>query len=173
MRTAESDPALRLTPVQAADQALYLQLYSDAQLLRYIAAPRAPATILADFHAALALPHAPLGTGRQRRVLRLAEAQGIGLLAVDDTGEVLELGLMLLTAWQQRGIGRRACAAALLELASHAPGRRVQVQYQPGNRAMAALAHASGFAAPVLDPRSGRVRQVLDLCAAFESPWRS
>jgi RimJ/RimL family protein N-acetyltransferase len=165
--------ALHLAPLQATDLGLYVQLYSDAQVQQHIAPPRTRATIVADFHAALALPHGPLGQGTQRRVLRLADAGGIGLLAVDERGSVLELGLMLLTPWQRRGIGRRAVATALIELARHASGRRVQVQYQSGNRAMAALAQALGFAAPERDPRSGRLKQTLDLCAAPQSPWRS
>lgn len=153
----------RLCPLVPDDLALYVALYTDAAVMRHIAPPRSPRAAAADFRAALALPAGPLGEGRQRRVLRLGEGRGIGLLAVDPVGDVLELGLMLLPQDQGRGLGRRIVARVLRELALRAAGKAVQVQYQSGNCAMAALAQTFAPDAPRAGPGSERLTQ--RLCA--------
>jgi RimJ/RimL family protein N-acetyltransferase len=153
-------PAVTLVPLQPADRGLYVRLYSDPEVMRHIGSPRSLAAIEADFDAALTLPVRALGNGRQRRVVR-GPADGIGLLAVDDVGDRLELGLMLLPAWQGRGIGRHAFELALMALRTHAADRVVQVQYRPDNRAMAALARTFAFGPPESNAASTLVRRWL------------
>lgn len=169
--SAESDPlALRLEALRPTDQELFRRLYTDPASMRYIAPVYTPSAADSEFRAALSLPAQPPGVGRHRRVIRTEPDLAIGLLAIDAHRDPIELGVMLLPAWQGRGIARRIVAAALIELAESAAARVVQVQYRPDNRAMAALARALAFDSPEFDPVSGRVRQRLALNAVARFP---
>lgn len=171
MKPEASTAGPTLARLEAADLDLYLRLHGDPEVMRHIGSPASVPTAEADFRAALALPPGPLGQGRQRRVPGLADGQRIGLLGVDAQQDPIELGLMLLPAWQRQGLGRRIVAAALAELVRHAAGRVVQVQYERSNHAMAAVARALGFDPPEADASSIRVKQRLLLDAAAESFW--
>lgn len=109
-------PDLRLRPLAPADRAFYVALYGDADVMRWIGPPLAPAQAARAFDAACRHNAA----ARPGHRLWIAEARGTGepvaLVAMKRREAVGELGAMVVPAWWGRGVSRQAFRA----IAAHA-----------------------------------------------------
>ena len=140
-------PRLHLRPLAERDGALYCSLYTDPEVMRYIAAPLSPEAAQRSFVAACRLqwPHP------QRWVISERGAGGaIGLLSMSVDGEAAEVGVMLLAEAQGQGYAAEAIAAlADVVFDGSGPDRReilrLWVRHAPGNRPMSEVMHRLGF----------------------------
>lgn len=154
-------PRLDLRPLQEGDQALYVQLYGDSQVMQHIGPAQDTRTAARGFAAALryneATPPARLFWVIQDR--DAAQALGLIGLSLDEPGGG-EVGVLLPAGHQGRGVATEAIAA----LADHAFGallmRRLHTRHAPGHALAAGLMSALGFEKlpPASSSASGRWR---------------
>lgn len=152
-------PRLHLRPLDAGDEALYVQLYGDALAMQHIGAAQDAGTATRGFQAALR-HHAAVPPDRLFWVIGDgATAQPLGMigLALDEPGGG-EVGVILPAAHQGRGIATEAIAA----LADHAFStmrlQRLHTRHRPGHALAAGLMATLGFEpmAPAAGPGHAR-----------------
>ena len=137
---------LRLRPLQASDEALYVRLYCDPVSMARIVAAQSPATAVRGFHAALAA-QAQAAPSRFFWVMHDRTLdQAVGLLGLDlhepGSGEV---GALIPPEHQGRGYATEAIAA----LADHAFGTlglpRLHTRHAAGHGLAHGLMQGLGF----------------------------
>ena len=146
MITTLQGPRLDLRPLADGDQALYVQLYGDPQVMQHIGPAQDAGTAARGFAAALrynaATPPARLFWVIQDRI----GMQALGLigLTLDEPGGG-EVGVLLPAGQQGRGLATEAIAA----LADHAFGtlqlQRLHTRHAPGHALAAGLMATLGF----------------------------
>ena len=141
-------PAMRLRRITAADEALYVHLYTDPRLMRHIA----PAPDEAAVRRAFAIACRQAGNADARVQLWMIEPgpghAAVGLCALvrhpghDDEAE---LGVMLVRRAQNRGLAV-AALASVTDLAFAALGKvSVWTRHAPANRAVVRLMRQLSF----------------------------
>jgi RimJ/RimL family protein N-acetyltransferase len=114
MKHAFDTARLTVRPLDGRDGALYCRLYTDPDVMRLIGPPMAADAAARSFVTALRLNGQ--GAWPQRWALvDLASSADIGLLGLvphPDAPAAVEVGVMLLPAWQGRGIASEVIAAA-------------------------------------------------------------
>lgn len=145
-------PRLLLRPMQQADAALYIRLYSDDAVMRCVADPLSLQMAGRAFKLALAQarrlpPHAHYWICRPHQ-----HDEDIGLLALmhdRDRSGLAEVGVLLLPQAQGQGYATEAIAAladhALSEPASGLGLQRLWTRHARDNLAAAGLMQALGF----------------------------
>lgn len=107
---------LRLRPLHEDaddDAALYVHLYTDAAVMRHIAAPLAAEVAAQAFARASRHNHAARPGHRTWRIDDRATGADLGIAALQRAGDVAEIGVVLREAAWGRGLGREAIAAVL------------------------------------------------------------
>ena len=143
-------PRLQMRPLAEGDDAIYLALYTDPDVMTHIAAPLVPDVARAGFERSCHLNAEPGGWVSRWAVLDRASGAALGLLAVlRDPGDpgTAEIGVMLLRVGQGRGLAREI-NAAVVELAFRDGGwglTRLWARHARGNVAAANALAASGF----------------------------
>lgn len=149
-------PPYTLHPYAEGDAALYVGLFTDAEVMQHVGPPFERAR--AERAAAASLRHQHDEAGRFRHWI-IAHAEGTaGLLGLALRGEhwtggEAELGVLLLPAWQARGAATAAITAVRPWAFDIARLAALTCHHAQGNTAMAAVARRVGFLpAP---PRAG------------------
>jgi RimJ/RimL family protein N-acetyltransferase len=143
------------------DRRWYARLYTDALTMTWIAAPLTPEQARRSAETAITgaagMRYWVIESGRDR--------QRAGLVGWQERGSELELGVILLPAWQRRGLA----GASLQALCAHARHRhgvpRVTLRHAKGHHAMAAVARRLGFQLDPARTGDGNRRWHLDLGA--------
>ena len=151
-------PAVRLRRITAADEALYLHLYTDPRLMRHIA----PAPDEAAVRRAFASACRQAGDPSARVQLWMIEpapgepAEGLcALVRHPGHDDEAELGVMLVRRAQNRGLAV-AALAAVADHAFAALGKaRVWTRHAPANRAVVRLMRQLSFE-PLVPADDGR-----------------
>ena len=142
-------PRLQMRPLAEGDDAIYLALYTDPDVMTHIAAPLVPDVARAGFERSCHLNAEPGGWVSRWAVLDRASGAALGLLAVlRDPGDpgTAEIGVMLLPAAQGRGFAREVVGALVALVFSACPGiDRVWARHRVDHAAAAALMRAVGF----------------------------
>ncbi|PPJ42554.1 MULTISPECIES: GNAT family N-acetyltransferase [unclassified Pseudoxanthomonas] len=100
-----------LRALARADEALYVQVHASPEAMRHVGDPLDVVTARSRFSRAIELASAADTTYRMWTVVVPGEEAGIGISLLMTTGPCAEIGIMLLPAWQRRGIGRRVLDA--------------------------------------------------------------
>lgn len=138
---------VRLRPMCAGDEALYLALYGDASVMRHVAAPMPRARAAASFRRDLARPAArPQVASRWIVAMPGAEA-GIGLVGLvpDADGPAAEIGILLLPRMQGQGIAGQALSLMARTVSERAWAGALWARHRPANRAMGCVLARLGF----------------------------
>lgn len=141
------------------DEALFCELYSDANTMRFISRPMSRRQAHLSFHATLQSMQCPEGP----RFFSIAEKRGaraIGVCAIQPIEECerrAELGLMLKRDARGRGLGEEILSKVMTLAFQALPIDTVWVQYRPANAAATRLFAGLGFSAqPGVRPRAAR-----------------
>lgn len=104
---------LRARPLGEGDEALYASLYTNPELMRYIAAPMSHEAACKSFRSAVKRQ-----SPRPQRWIIAEREDGpdVGMLGLIGQGDGPEIGVMLLGPWHHRGYGTEAMAG----MADHA-----------------------------------------------------
>lgn len=119
-------PGLQIRPLHGDDEALYVSLYSDAEVMRHVGAPLVPVQAAAAFQRVLGgmLQVPPAALYWTLRPHGAREAVGMMALLPDAGRAWAELGLVLRPDAQGRGHASEAIAALQDQLSRrHAPHR--------------------------------------------------
>lgn len=140
-------PRLVLRPLAASDEAVYCAVYTDAELMREVAAPLTLAQAQRAFAAALAANASDTSHSAYWVLVERQSAVGIGILGLVGraASDAAEVGAMILPGWHSRGFAAEAIAA----LADHAFAslslNRLHTRHAAGNAAAAGLMNKLGF----------------------------
>ena len=166
-------PRLDLRPLADGDEALYVRLYTDPQVMQRVGAPQDAGAAARGFRAALRMNAAAVPT-RLFWVIHDRQAmQELGLsgLVLDAPGDG-EVGVVLPAAHQGRGVATEAIAA-LAEHAFSAMGlQRLHTRHEAGNGLAAGLMATLGFEALPAQGETARCRWQLTPQAWARSPRR-
>ena len=166
---------LRMRPLQADDETLFLDLYTDADTMRFIGAPLSPELAARRFRRILA----STGQSPPERVflavLEKVTQSPIGLCAVVefDAGRTrAEVGMMLVPKARAQGYSKE-CLAWLVTLTfAMFPIGEVWVQYSPGHSVAERLVVSIGFSpGAAVEPSDGSPAQ--RVWSVFRPSWGS
>lgn len=145
---------LRYRLLSAADEALYCDLYSNAEVMKYIGPPVPREQALRGFKKALALMQQPFGW-RITTIIERATDRAVGISSIRLIDEKLrraEVGSLLLPAAQMQGYGPEY-SAALIDYAFKNRGvNEVCAQVVSGNAANESLVTQLGFTLSAAPP---------------------
>lgn len=166
-------PRLDLRALADGDEALYVRLYTDPEVMQRVAATQDAAAAARGFRAALRMNAAPVPT-RLFWVIhdRLAvQERGLIGLVLDDSGGG-EVGVVLPPAHQGQGLATEAIAA-LAEHAFNAMGlTRLHTAHEADNGLAAGLMASLGFERLPAEGAPARVRWQLTPQGWARSPRR-
>jgi ribosomal-protein-alanine N-acetyltransferase len=147
---------LRLRQISHADEALYCHLYTDAALMQHIATPLSVEAAQRSFVSACAQQ----SQDRQRWIIQERKSsQDIGLVALFATGDVAEIGVMLVAIAHGRGLATEAMAAIVDRAFAEWSIRLLWIRQQVSNAPVAGMMQQLGFARlPMKDPEAAEVR---------------
>jgi RimJ/RimL family protein N-acetyltransferase len=143
---------LRLRPLDGRDEALYRGIYTDPLVMRHVAAPLSASEACSSF--TIACRHNAAACGREWWVcVERVGRRSIGIVGMtrrndrDDGTEEhgIEIGVLLLPAWQRRGFAAEAIAALIERTVQHQPTAVLWLHHAAGNTAMRRLARSLGF----------------------------
>lgn len=134
-------------PLNRTDRDVYVQLYTDPQVMRYIGAPLKAEVAAASFDKALALQQSQSVFAPRWVLLDAGVNRKCGLLGLfaDDDSHAAEIGLMLLPSAQGRGFAGDAIGAMVATVFAKPWVRSLWARHAPGNHAMAAVLRSTGF----------------------------
>lgn len=130
---------LQLRPLEAADEALYHELYTDPDTMRFIAPPLTTEQAASRFRKILARQHEPSLAGRFLVMLEQATRQPIGVCGTskyDAETLRLEVGIVLKAVARSQGMAREALAALISKVFAVSPVREIYVRFSADNVAM-------------------------------------
>ncbi len=139
---------LHLRPLAEGDEALYCRLYTDAGVMRHIAAPLAPEAAQRAFHKVIALMRQPAAPMRLWVLTESVTSVDLGFAALirdAQMSDAVETGTMLLAAGQGRGLAAEAQAPLLDWLFSSLEVRRVWCRHASGHDAVIGMKLKQGF----------------------------
>lgn len=137
-------PRLHLRPLAEGDEALYCSLYTDPQVMRYIAAPMPLAAARRSFRAACRLQ-----SPRPQRWIISQRSAGnggdIGLLGLFANGDEAEIGVMLLPDKHGQGFSAEAIMAMADRMFSAKVLRLLWTRHMAANGLAMGLMQKLGF----------------------------
>lgn len=135
----------RVEPLAAGDRALFMAIYTDADLMRHVGPALSEARAAAAFGAALAA-HADAARDDAYWVVRSgqpgADAGLLGLQCRDGVGRV---GMLLLPGWQDRGIASEVIDELGRQAARHTRLRALCIEYRESHAQAAGLMRKLGY----------------------------
>ncbi|HEY7975174.1 MAG TPA: GNAT family N-acetyltransferase, partial [Ktedonobacterales bacterium] len=109
--------AVQLEPWSEDDLALDQQMLGDREMTRYLGGPESPEQIAQRHARKLRLPDA--GAGRMFKIVLQATGEAVGSVGywenVWQGEDIYEIGWLVLTAFQGRGIASAATAQAIIQ----------------------------------------------------------
>jgi RimJ/RimL family protein N-acetyltransferase len=166
---------LRMRHLVENDEALYCDLYTDPDTMRYIGEPMSPERAARSFRKALAWSRQQPDEPQFFAIQEKATQQAIGLCAIQpfdaDTRKV-EIGMMLKPEARKQGYATEGLAALVTTAFSALPTEAVWVQYSPEHTAAERLVISVGFA-QCADGEIGTVRGAKCVWSVGRSSWRS
>jgi len=139
---------LWMRPLSEADEALYCDLYTDEQTMRFIAPPLLARRATRGFRKYLKSPRR-CAAGQLLAVIEKASGQPIGIGALQQLDECrrrVEAGIMLKPAVHGRGFGKEGLAALVDQAFALLPVDEVWVQVAVDHAVVERLVISVGFA---------------------------
>jgi RimJ/RimL family protein N-acetyltransferase len=146
LQTLETE-RFHLRPLAESDEALYVSIYTDGALMRYVGDPMTAADAQRAFRAFLrSNQHGDLRRsccwvvehGRERQ-------ETVGLLALTPHAAAAEIGVMILGVWQSRKVAQEAIGFLSGYLFDHGVWSRTFSRHLRANEAGAGVMRRLGF----------------------------
>jgi len=135
-------PRLHLRPLGEGDELLYCQMYTDPELMRYIAAPMTVDAAQRSFGVALKQQ----GGARMIWVIEVRDSGSeCGILGVVSKDDAAEVGVILFAEAQARGFAAEVIAAIADILFQSTAIRRLWTRHAAANGPMSVLMRKLGF----------------------------
>lgn len=138
---------LRMRTLEERNADLFLNLYTDPEIMRYIAAPLSVTRARREFRRVVTQPRPPQGPFFFV-IEEVASEQEIGLVGVVQIDRITmhaEVGIVLKSECHGRGCGREGLAAMAMHAFEQFPLRRVWVQCSALNPAVERMVASVGF----------------------------
>ena len=168
-------PRLQLGRLSEADEALYCELYSEADTMRYIGAPLSPERAARSFRRALARSNEQPSGPELFAIVEKSTQHAVGLCGVQPIDTAMrraEIGILLNPEARGLGYAAEGLAALLLHAFSALPIDAVWVQYQSSNAAAERLFIGLGFLLQV-DGEIGDACNARHVRSVHRSSWGS
>lgn len=139
---------LQLRPLDPADEALYHELYTDPDTMRFIAAPLTVEQAANSFRKVLARQCGSSLKGRCLVMLEQATLQPVGICGTsqyDTEGRRLEVGILLTPEARRRGFAREALTALLERIFAMSSVQEIYVRFSARCPAVERLNIRVGF----------------------------
>lgn len=166
---------LRMRPLQAEDEALFLGLYTDAETMRHIGEPLSPKRAARSFRKVLQTADVSPPERVFLTILDKLTQRPLGLCAIVqfDAGMTrAEVGMMLAAEARAQGYSKE-CLAWLVTLTfAMFPIGEVWVQYSPGHSIAERLVISIGFS-PGADVEPGDGRPAQRVWSIYRPSWGS
>lgn len=139
---------LRLRPLNTDDEALYHDLYTDPETMRFIAPPFSTEKAASSFRKVVALQHEPTLASRFMVIEEKAEQKGLGICGTStfdaDTRRV-EVGIVLKSEGRSRGIGSEALPALMNRIFAVSLVQEIYLRFSAQHSVMLRLNTRVGF----------------------------
>ncbi len=148
MRQSLHTPSLLLRPMAEADVAIYTRMYTDAGVMRLVAAPLSQEAARRAFNLAIFQTRAVPPRAHYWICSARVHDEDVGLLALlhdRDNAGLAEVGILLLPEAQGRGYATEAIAALADHAFSDLALQRLWTRHARDNRAVTGLMEALGF----------------------------
>lgn len=146
-------PRLLIRPLLAADEPLYLSLYTSSAVMAFISSPLQLDQAKNSFQMALRLN---VNVPFKRLFLAICfQDKPIGLCAVNQWNmqtKSAEVGLMLLPCWQRQGYATEALLALTQRVQQLFSAVQIWADMNPNNKAVVRLFIKAGFSADSTQP---------------------
>lgn len=161
--SAAASPRVHLRLLDASDEALYVSIYTDAALMKLVGAPMDEAQAAQAFARTCRFNREPALRFRSWVITMQPEGEVAGLLGLRREGDVVEIGAMILPAWQGRGVSGHAFPLGIDAAFGEPAVARMMIRYRRENVLAEGLMYKLGFTR-VSDchPDDGMVRLYLD-----------
>ncbi|WP_181952517.1 GNAT family N-acetyltransferase [Vulcaniibacterium gelatinicum] len=142
---------LHLRPLAADDAALYVALYTDPAVMAHVAAPMTGEAARRSFEKACARNRESPPRWQRWAIRARGSGEAVGLCGLfrdADREDSAEIGVMLLPAWQGRGVAAEviaAFAARAFDPAAPWPLARLWARHAAGNTPMGRVLARLGF----------------------------
>jgi [ribosomal protein S5]-alanine N-acetyltransferase len=139
---------LRLRLLAPQDEALYVALYTDADVMRHIAPPLSTSDAQASFAVALKRTHTKPAKQLFFAIERRADQQTIGIcgmMQLDVEKKRAEVGMMLVPGTQGLKLGKEGLSALVKFVFSNFSVSELFVQYAGDSASSAGIARSVGF----------------------------
>jgi RimJ/RimL family protein N-acetyltransferase len=166
-------PRLRMRPMRECDQALFCDLYTDAETMRFVAPSLKLAKAINRFAEALRMMHGHPIEWLFLVMTQKSSAQTIGLCGVpgfDLNARRLELGMMLRREVRGKGYSKEGLAALADRTFSVLPVDKLWVEYSPEHIAADRLTKGIGF---LPNPEAVATRTDACVWSVWREPWYS
>jgi RimJ/RimL family protein N-acetyltransferase len=148
---------LFLRPLQAGDEALFHDLYTDPETMRFIGKPLSAEQAASRFRKIVARQRKPSLERRFLAMLDKATGQALGICGTshyDVAALRLEVGLLLRREARAQGLAREAIAALVEHIFAASPVDEIEVKFSAENRAAEQAGIGLGFM-PCADDAKG------------------
>lgn len=138
---------MHLRPLQAADEALFCELYTDADTMRFVGPPLAPEVAIKWFRRLLAT--APERSALYLAMLAKASGRPLGICGVPrGAGDAswAEAGVLLRRDARSQGFAQEGMSALLERLFARSQVEEIRVEFSPVGQAVRQLMERLGFA---------------------------
>lgn len=148
---------LRLRALGRRDRRFYARIYADLALMSRVGPPLDRRAGLRSADALLASMHGPAPRAHCWTILLGPARRRIGLVGWRVQAADIELGAMLLPAWQGQGWAVAALLRVCAELIENQGAPRLLMRYRPGHEAAASVCRRLRFKErPELTDEAGR-----------------
>lgn len=156
-------PRVHLRLLDERDEALYVGIYTDAALMAQVGAPMDEEQAIQAFARTCRLNREQGLRFRSWVITVKPTGHVAGLLGLRRAGDVVEIGGMMLPAWQGKGVSGHAFPLGIAVAFSFPDVARMMIRYRPDNVLAEGLMYKLGFTR-VSDrhPEDGMVRLYLD-----------
>jgi RimJ/RimL family protein N-acetyltransferase len=164
---------LRLRPVDAKDEALYCELYTDQDTMRFIGPPLSIQQAINKFQKIVARQSVPSLKGRFLAMVDKGTLRPMGICGTshyDADALRVEVGIVLRPEARGRGIAREALTALMRRIFAVAPIQEIYVRFSAQCQAVERLNIRMGFV-PCADEVRGEGSLSKRVWSVHRSSW--
>jgi RimJ/RimL family protein N-acetyltransferase len=145
----EFESRIWVRPLSAADEALYCELYTDAQAMQFIGPPLSARRAMRNFRKYIRSSRRPAVTTLLLAMIEKSTGQAVGIGAIqqlDERGRRAEAGMMFKPAVHARGFAKEVLPALITQAFTLLPIDEISAQAAADHAVVERLLTSVGFA---------------------------